>query len=612
MKTSLVVRRIAITTLAAVAALIALTAALCVAVDAGYGRWLLIHYVAARTGRTIQVNGSLRAHVLSHRPWIVAEDVVIGNPPWMPAGLTAEAGKLTFVFTWPGFNHPSSIAELDLESPKFYLVRDASGHANWQLTDPARRRAPNSTIIRSLSVPDARVTLHDARRHLQFAGTVSASGAATGQSLRIRGKGQLNGRPASFEVVGEPLDTASHERPYHFSFSERSSGSRLEASGSLPRPFDFAAVDTAFEASGLDLKDLYFLTGVRLLDTGQYHLKGKASRRGPYTDYSDLVVTSGQSDVRGTVSVDVSGARRKLELNLSSATLRLSDLGLRAAGRTSEPPSPLLLSSARLNPRVLQVAEAKIRFRAQEVDVGRLPVHDVSARATIDHGVLTVAALRAEVLGGTLDGHLVLDARKNVPAAKVDLKIDGLQLAQLPHKDPHQPPAEGAMQAQVRVTGSGSSVHEVAASANGTVRAQLPHGALLATVAEFAGGPDLRGLRLLLTHSSKEVQVRCAVADFKADGGTLMAQNMVADTDPVLITGDGQIHLDSETLDLVIHGQPKSPRFLRLRAPVLVRGTLAHPSLGMQRSKSVAIVDPGKAKDADCPSLLSAADPAAP
>lgn len=610
MKASLVVRRCAIISVAVGAAVIIITAVLLATVEAGYGRSLLIRYFASRLGRPVQVNGTLQAHIFSLSPRVVAEGIVISNPPWMPAGRAVEAAKVTMTLAIPRFGHPSGIVALALERSTLHLLRDATGKANWQLKDPSNNPVhSDSAIVRSLSIPNAHVVVADALRHLQFVGTVSAqglSGPKTGQPLQIAGTGQLNGKAVSFKMTGDPLDTASHKNPYHFTFTERSSGSRLEGRGFLPRPFDLGIVDTAFEATGPDLKDLYFLTGVRLLDTGSYHLSGKASRRGTHTEFGNLIATTGLSDVHGTVSIDSSGARPNLQVALNSQVLHLADLGVRAAGRTSEPESPLLLSNAALNPHVLRISEATIRFRAERMDVGRLPLHDVSVKAAINHGVLTIAPLSAQVLGGQVHARLVLDARKDIPAANVDLDFTGLELAQLPHKDPSAPPIEGLMQARIIVTGAGSSIHQVAATANGTVRAQLPHGSIRASIAEFTSGVDLRGLGLVLTHNKQQTQVRCAIADFKADAGTLITQNVVADTDPALITGEGRIHLDSEALELVIHGHPKSLRFFRLRAPLLVRGTLAHPSVNIQRSESVPlIVDPGKAKDADCTSLLT-------
>lgn len=582
---------------------------LIVAVDAGYGRTLLVRGFASRIGRPVQVNGLLEAHLFSLHPRIVAEHVTIDNPPWMPAGRAAEIGRLSIVLRLPRLGHAAGIDEVDAQAASLYLVRDATGHANWQMTDPARkRRHTNSPILRTLSLPDAHVVLADALRHLQFVGEVSAlAPGAPGapQPMRITGAGQLNGRPVSFELTADPLATASHANPYHFTFAENSSGSRLVGRGVLPRPFDYTIVDAAFTATGEDLKDLYFLTGVRLLDTGLYHLTGNVSRRGTHTVFSELIAASGQSDMHGTVSIESASGRPQLDLNLHSRLLRLADLGLRAAGRTSAPKSPLLLSDASLGPTVLLRRNATVKFGATEVDVGRLPLRNVSANATLDHSVLKVAPLSAEVLGGRATVRLKLDANQEIPAADVDIRIADLQLGQLPHKDTGQPPVEGLMQAQIQLRGAGRSVHQVAASANGTVSVRVPQGEIRESFAELTG-IDLRGLGLLLTKDKREVPLRCAFANFKVQDGTLVAQSMIVDTEPVLITGEGQVHLDSEALDLQIRGQPKSLRLFRLRAPISVQGTLAHPSVGVQKHQSVlVVVDPGRAKDADCTALLA-------
>ena len=144
--------------------------------------------------------------------------------------------------------------------------------------------------------------------HLKFDGTVSADNdPGSDAPLRIRGEGQLNGRAASIEIIADALAGASHDLPYHFSFVERSSGSQIAGKGLLPHPFDFELIDTGFEASGPDLKDLYFLVGVTLIDTGGYHLSGSLKRRGDLSEFSNLSIASGQSDARGTLAIDSSG-----------------------------------------------------------------------------------------------------------------------------------------------------------------------------------------------------------------------------------------------------------------------------------------------------------------
>jgi hypothetical protein len=609
MSAALVIRRSLVWSVAVLAALMILAAGLAAALDAGYGRGLLTRYIATRIHRPLQVNGALQTQLFSLNPRVIADHVTIGNPPWMPAGTIAEIGRLSAVFKLPGFDHPGGIIELDLQSTNLNLVRDATGRANWQMTDPAKGRVvKNSPIIRRLAMPGAHVVLADAQRHLDFVGTVSAADPdSPGRPvpLRLEGTGQLNGRSVAFEVTADALATASHRAPYHFSYAENSSGTRIEGRGVLPQPFAFDILDAQFEAAGPDLKDLYFLTGVHLLDTGDYHLSGTISRRIRRTVFSDLRVTSAGSDMHGTVSVDSTSGRPLLDLDLNSNLLRLSDLGLRAAGRSAEPKPTLLLSNAMISPNVLHHDGTTLKFRAREVDLGKLPLHDVSGTAAIDHGVLKVAPLLADVFGGRAVAYLTLDATREVPTADVELKIADLQLGRMARKDPAHPSIEGPMQVSLKLVGKGSSAHEVAASANGTVKAQVAHGAIRESLAELTG-IDLRGLGLLLAKDKQDIPVNCAVATLAAHSGSLTVQNLLADTDSVLMTGQGQIDLDTERLDLEIRGQPKRLRLFRLRAPIAVRGTLLHPSIGIDADKSaLLIVDPGKAPDADCATLLA-------
>ena len=78
------------------------------------------------------------------------------------------------------------------------------------------------------------------------------------------------------------------------------------------------------------------------------------------------------------------------------------------------------------------------------------------------------------------------------------------------------------------------------------------------------------------------------MAAFRAHAGTLTAQTLVMDTDPVLIDGEGTINMDTEGLDLLLRGHPKRVRLLRVRSPLRVRGTLLHPSIVPQAGSAVA------------------------
>ncbi len=589
-------------------ALVGLSILAVVALDAGYLRGPLLKWIASHTDRPIRVDGTLSLHILSRNPRLVAERVTIGSPPWTRAGDAAEIGKITVVFATPRLGQELIVDRLAIDQATLHLYRDVAGHANWQPKNPDKNAPQGLPVLRALTMMDAHVLLDDEQKHRQFDGTVSAydaRGEDGAPALRIEGKGQLNGRPVSFEVAGDALRTASRDRHYAFSFNERSSGSRLAGKGFLQKAFDLRVYDATFDASGADLRDMYYLTGTKLIDTGSYHLSGKLSWRAYTASFTDLLMTTGQSDVRGSASIDSSLGQVNVDADLNSQSLRLADFGLRAAGRDPDlQANELLFSRAAPDPSILRRGRAAVKFRARRVEAGRLGLATLEMKIANDHGELSIAPLSAQVMGGRLNGEIKIDTRKEIPAVRLEVRILDLQLGQYARAKAGPPAIEGPMELRMNLSGQGKSMHDVAAHADGTVAARLPSGMVRDSLAEITG-IDLRGLGLLLTKSQKEVPVRCGVANFQAHDGTLSAKNLVLDTAPVLIIGEGLVHLETETLDLILRGYPKNVRFLQLRSPIVIRGTIKAPSIAIQAHDSrLVLVDPGKAKDADCGTLL--------
>jgi AsmA family protein len=234
---------------------------------------------------------------------------------------------------------------------------------------------------------------------------------------------------------------------------------------------------------------------------------------------------------------------------------------------------------------------------------------------------------------GKVRGTVRIDARNSVPATRLDVRMSDIQLAQFKGKAPNaNAPLEGDLQARVVASGRGDSVHDFAADANGTVTFILPHGEVREAFAELSGIDVARGLGLLLKGSDQRSDIRCGVAQFDLQDGTMHVHNLVIDTTNVLITGTGEVRLGPEELDLSIKGDPKKVRIGRLRTPIKVSGHLLKPSVGISATQTlkqgaiatalgalitplaavIAFVDPGLAKDANCAALLAEAKQAGP
>ena len=572
----------------------------------------LVRYIEAHTGREIRIEGPLEVvHLFSRHPVVRAARVSVGNPPWSEPGNLAEVAALTAVFD-VSFQHGITLDSLELHGASFHLKRDLAGHANWHWQAPGILPGKGLPAIRSLSAPDTHVDLHDERRHLDFAGTLTTQNAGAAEPLRLLASGELNGHEVTVTLDGEPLSKVAPDKPFHFTFDERSTDTHLIGHGTLPHPFDFALLDADYRASGQDLKDLRYLVGVSLPDTGQYQLSGKLERRDLTFKLVELVVVSGKSDAHlNLTSVLNSEGRAHVDIDLDTNLLRLQDLGAKAAGRAQpEPaaggsPAPTLPDTP-LHFAALQRTDYAVNLHAKRFETEKLSFTAVTGKMSIDHGSVTVSPLSGTLDAGKINAHIKLDARTDTPKVSIDLTVANLELGQLPRKDPSQPPPlEGLLQGKIELNSQGKSVRDLAAGANGTVTAAIPQGAIRDSFAELAG-VDLRGVGLMLTKNRKDTVIRCGLASFQAHEGVLTAQTLVLDTDPVLITGGGTVELASETLDLELEGHPKELRVLRISAPISVQGPLTHLHLALVKGRrKFKLIDPGHAKDVDCGALLT-------
>lgn len=587
-------------------------------VDGNHLRGPIADYLSNRYGRQIRIDGELHTRLLSLHPAFVAERVTIGNPAWTPPGAMANIDRLSVVLDLPLFGQTYAVRKLEMEGADLHLRRDADGHANWLWQPPGILPGKGIPPLYSLSIPNAHLALDDDRRHLVFDGTLTTKDTPserTAGPLRIEGKGHLNGRDATFTIEGEPLANVARSKPYSFTLNARSSNSHLAGHGSVDNPFSFRKLEATFAAEGEDLKDLYYLAGVMLPNTGPYRLSGKLARDNTRFRLSELAATFGESDLHATIASEMdAGGHTHVDVDLRSHRLRIMDLGVRAAGRAAGPPGtkPLLLPELEIRVDGIRRSDAAVTFHAKELDAGRLSFRMVAGKMTIDHGLVIVPQLSADLPDGKVSAHVRFDGRPEIPTASLDLNVADVRLGQLARKDPTQPPLDGPLHGHLKLTGRGRSIHAIAADANGSVIAILPEGTMRASLAELTG-IDLRGLRMLLTKNKDETPVRCAVARFQLHKGTLTAQTLVIDTDPVLITGGGTIELNTEALDLQIQGHPKHVRLLRVQAPVAIQGTLAHPSIGVEKEgRKFQLVDPGHGKDVDCATLLTETKTGAP
>jgi uncharacterized protein involved in outer membrane biogenesis len=621
-------------------------------------------FASERSGRQVSIAGGLNVRVWSWTPSATIDGLTIGGPPWEKSKPVARIERVTVQLKLlPLLKGEVILPRVDLIRPKVYLHRETSGRANWTFeskrpTNEPEGPPPDLPAIRDFLIQEGTLVLRDDIRRLEVEGTVHAREQSTKndpEAFRIQGKGTLNDQPFAMRVTGGPLINLDPDKPYPFALNIEAGDIRIAADGSVRKPFDLARMKLNVRASGSDVADLYYLTQLALPNTPPFQLAGSIERNEKKVRVTNLAGKVGNSDLGGDLLVDLSRKRPSVSGQLEAKRLVLSDLAAplgarpKTAGSVEGKASPAkpskkgaeetppdanarLFPTARLQANRVKIMDGNVRFRAQSIEARALPFKVVAFNIKLNEGVLSLDPFAFELPQGKVTGALRIDARGKTPHTRLDLRMKDLQLNQLKGKKPgSQPPLGGAVQARAVFEGKGDSVHDFMADADGQMSLVLPQGEVSAAFAELTGINVARGIGLLLKEGDEKANIRCGVAQFAVRDGTMQAQNIVFDTEDVRITGQGEVRLGPEELDLSIKGEPKKLRLARLRSPVEINGHLRKPEIGIDAGKTakqgavaaalgalapvaavLAFIDPGLAKDENCRALLSTAQAAQP
>jgi AsmA family protein len=614
---------------------------------------------SARSGRTVKIAGDIEVHPWSWTPSFAVSGLTVGNPPWEAARPMAQIERIQVqIKLLPLLKGDVILPRVEIIRPQVYLHREASGRANWTFenTTPTNEKEgppPNLPVVRDFVIDGGKLTVNDELLKLTVDGTIVAREKASEsdpEAFKIQGKGKINQQPFAANIAGGPLINLQPDQPYPFDLAIEAGDIRVGAKGQVKKPFDLARVSLAASASGGDLADLYHLTHLAMPNTPPFKLAANIVR-----DVSKIHVTGlkgevGQSDLSGALLIDVSRKRPSITGQLKSDRLRLADLAAPLGGKPktagtlsaqtekakpskkgaeeAAPANAKLFPTARLQVARVRAMDGDVKFSAHSIEAGSLPLKEVAFEVKLDDGVLSLAPFAFEMPQGKLSGTVHIDARGDKPKTRLDVRVKDVQLDQLKGKAPDaKPPLGGIVQARATFEGTGDSVHDFMADANGRVSAVVPRGQVNAAFAELTGINVARGIGLLITGNDERAEIRCGVAQFDVKQGTMQAANVVFDTTNVKITGQGEVRLGPEELDLSIKGQPKKLRFARLRTPVEINGHLRKPSIGIDAGDTVkqgavaaalgaaltpvaallAFIDPGLAKDENCAALLESA-----
>lgn len=602
----------------------ALLAALLLMFDWNWFKGPVERRVSQSIGRPFRILGNLDVDFGSI-VIVQAHRLSLANADWSQTREMATADRLRLeVPFWPLLRGERLLRRLDLVRPRLLLERDAAGHANWQFDRPDRRQeAPGRAWqFGELRIHQGELRVRDEPMDTGLELRVDSIPVDDAGKTRLLGHGSGRFKGHEFNLEGRADSPTvlfvSGDEPYDIDFRARAGATRARIWGTLPVPLDPGRFTVHAQLSGDDLEDLYRLLGLALPSTPPYEISGLLERDGRIVRLRDMHGQLGDSDVAGSVTLDARGPKRLLQGELQSKRLDFDDLaGLVGAppgtspGETASEPqraearerarSSRVLPDKPYDLRKLASMNADVHLQADRVDAGKIPIERIATHFRLQDSVLRLDPLDVGFAGGSVKGHVRLDARREKIDASAKLAVRQIDLRRLwPNM---QPPNVGHVNGDIDLKGRGNSVAQMLASADGRAGAAIGRGRFSNLLLELAGLDVAEALKFLIG-KDRTVKLRCAYGEFVVQDGKAKAQSLVFDTTDTVIFGSGNINLADESLALGLNPQPKDFSPVTLRGPLEIKGTFKHPSF---RPKPRPLV----ARAAAAVALFTIAPPAA-
>jgi len=577
------------------------------------------------TGRELKLEGDIKMKI-SLRPALVVEGVKFQNAPWGSRPDMAQIKRFEVqVALLPLLSKNIELSRLILMEPDILVETDRAGKSNLEFDKKPVAEKPKEApppkgemklpalAIKELRIVKGLMTYKDGKTGKTYAVGLESLNAAIPSlesPIKLQIKGDYNKEP--FEVDGSLGPVAAFTKPgtpWPLNVTAKIVNAVLTIDGSIKDVKTQRGMDLKLGLKGKELADFGKLTGKPLPVKGPFDISGRLTDSALKAyKISDLKVNLGESDLSGSMDVNLAGSRPIISAALSSKKMDVRSLmgaGGEAAKSGKEPPKagpkrerifpndPLPLDG-------LKQVDAVVKYRASQVLLPKLAMNDLNVDLTLKDGHLVARPLKAVVGGGALDGFVDLDSEGKVAALTTFIKIDKLDLGKMLKDLQINETVEGNLDVEMDLKGRGASVAGIMGELNGKTVMVMGKGKISNKYLELLSGGLSSNIFKLLNLAQKETEqtvVNCFVSGFSIKNGQAETTALVFDTERMSVVGDGEIDLKTEKLNIGLKPSPKESAgtgtagkiqqsLTDLANPFRLAGTLANPSLAVDPTQA--------------------------
>jgi len=584
----------------------------------------LERYISKTTQREFRMSD---LHVrLGLVPTIRMRDVYFGNAAWSHDQAMAKIEQLEFSISLRDLPEKFLITRVGLTHPDLVFERLPDNRKNWILAPPDETR-PSKLRISTLSVDDGHLRYIDHGQPFEIdvhASTFDPASLDKVKNAKARPEnnryttqyefqGKYHGAAFSgHALTGEVLSFQESGVPFPLKGDLVAGSTKVAVEGTIADAANISAIDTQLRIEGKTLANLYPFLLLPLPASPPYQLRGHLVLDGKRFTMDDLAGRIGSTDISGKGSYVEKEPRPLLTAELHSHLLNMADLGplvgvqtkdsggkpAASQSETRDRPTAKareeatdqthLLPSGTFEGSRLQKIDADVTLAAAKLEVPQaLPLESLDASLHLHDSVLKIAPLNFGFAGGTIASQVMLDARE--PTLKSQLRIDlqGVKVAQLMPASTTIAKGTGRVGAALELKGTGNSIADAAANADGRVAATIADGRvsnLLDALSGLNGGKVIE----LLAGGDHDIAVNCGGIAFDVKDGRGTSKLFVIDTEQTQVLGSGWFDLGKERFDMTIAPKPKHVGLLSLRTPVRVYGSFKKPDYQIEKGPLLA------------------------
>ena len=415
-----------------------------------------------------------------------------------------------------------------------------------------------------------------------------------GNAVTMKLDGVIDETPIKLLITGSPLvEYVSKQDEIPLTIDAKFAKSRLSFASKLKLPITNRDLTLALTVSSERIDHLNELFRLDLPPIGPVSLESKLDVTRAGYDLSTLTVQVGESHLAGSLKLNTSQARPRLDISLVSKLIQLDDFD---TGKPEEAPAEQPEGAADaekvvpeqaseeaaeelqsgdiknlLSYEVLSAFDADIKIEAQEVKSGEDKLGAALLQVGLKDARLAVEPLNIDVPGGGIQVNMdytpsPTDVRFNLKADIEEFDIGVMARRAKPGTD-----MGGKFTLDTELRSQAPDLAAVMEQASG-------HFDFVLVPENFSSGIiDLWAVNLLSAIMDKSTEkdqseINCFVMRFGIEDGLMEEKAIYIDTTNMRIAGKSEINFKTRELDIKLAPKAKKPEFFSVAVPIKVKG----------------------------------------